>query len=81
MNEAAPAAVKLIVITNRGVKVWPKGLLETFRTDHWRCRFMAAEQRGALTHSDVVALLGSLDKAGLDFIKTEHLYDFDGERG
>ncbi len=81
LNEAAPAAVKLVVITNRGVKVWPEGLPETFRTDHWRCRFMTTEQGGALTHGDVVALLGALEEAGLDFIKTEHLYDFDGVRG
>jgi len=31
--------VKLIMITNRGIKVWPNGFKETFCTDHWRCRF------------------------------------------
>ncbi|MBL4544633.1 MAG: hypothetical protein JKP95_01840 [Oceanicaulis sp.] len=33
--------MSLKMITNRGVKVWPQGLPETFKTDHWRCRFMA----------------------------------------
>jgi len=28
-----------------------------------------------------VALLQSVGEAGLDFIKTENLYNFDGERG
>ena len=29
----------LSMITNRGTKVWPGGVPETFCTDHWRCRF------------------------------------------
>lgn len=28
------------MIFNRGTKVWPRGMPETFKTDHWRCRFM-----------------------------------------
>ncbi len=68
--------LRLTMITNRGVKVWPEGLPETFCTDHWRCRFMA---EGATTHAAVVGLLGRLAGAGIDFIKTEHLCTFDGE--
>ena len=67
------------MITNRGVKVYPDGLPETFRTDHWRCRFLPA---GDATDFDaVLALLTALGGDGLDVIKTEHLYTFDGERG
>src|SRR5688572_4127154 len=33
---------KLILISNRGVKVWPEGHAETFCSDHWRCRFRSA---------------------------------------
>jgi isocitrate dehydrogenase len=70
----------LQVITNRGVKVWPDGMPETFCVDHFRARFMAPD--GApLSHAEVVALLGRVEATGLDFIKTEHLYTFDGERG
>jgi len=29
--------IKLTMITNRGVKVWPEGFEETFCTDHWGC--------------------------------------------
>src|SRR5262245_4747612 len=32
--------VKLTMISNRGVKVWPGGHAETFCSDHWRCRFL-----------------------------------------
>jgi len=78
---AAPD-LRLAMITNRGVKVWPQGLAETFRTDHWRCRFLAAEgHTDGVLHPDLVALLARCAAAGLDFVKTEHLYTFDGEPG
>ncbi len=71
--------LKLAMITNRGVKVWPSGAPETFCTDHWRCRFLT--QNGPATHEQIVALLGRVAGAGFDFIKTEHLCTFDGEPG
>jgi isocitrate dehydrogenase len=77
---ALPDGWTLSMITNRGVKVYPGGMPETFRTDHWRCRLVRAE--GATTDFDAVLdALRSLHGAGLEVIKTEHLYTFDGERG
>ncbi|MCS6809704.1 MAG: NADP-dependent isocitrate dehydrogenase [Tepidimonas sp.] len=70
----------LQMITNRGVKVWPGGFPETFCTDHWRCRFVAAEAT-PVTHADIIALLQALVARGIDVIKTENLCTFDGERG
>jgi len=72
--------LELKLITNRGVKVWPGGFPETFRTDHWRGRFMAVEGQTP-DHHAIVALLGKVAQAGMDFIKTEHLYNFDGKPG
>ncbi|MEM8709868.1 MAG: NADP-dependent isocitrate dehydrogenase [Planctomycetota bacterium] len=72
--------LKLKIVTNRGVKVYPDGFPETFCTDHWRCRFLAPEGQD-LGHDDILALLSRCKEAGLDFIKTEHLCRFDGERG
>ena len=74
-----PAFV-LQMITNRGVKVWPAGFAETFCTDHWRCRFVAANG-GEVTHADLIGLMQALAARGVDFIKTENLCTFDGERG
>jgi len=72
----------LVMITNRGVKVWPDGLPETFCTDHWRCRFQASSDgRKATDHGSIVRLLDQLAEAKVDFIKTEHLCTFDGEPG
>jgi isocitrate dehydrogenase len=71
--------LELTMITNRGAKVWPGGMPETFCTDHWRCRFMAPSRGAAIKHSNVIALLRRIDEAGFDFIKTENLYLFDGK--
>jgi isocitrate dehydrogenase len=38
---------KLKMITNRGVKVFPDGMPETFCTDHWRCRYLPTRQKTA----------------------------------
>lgn len=73
-------AMKLKMITNRGVKVFPEGFPETFCTDHWRCRFVAADGSSPIGHKQVIELLTVLDDAGLDAIKTENLYTMDGER-
>jgi isocitrate dehydrogenase len=78
LEEAAPEDWRLAMITNRGVKVYPDGLPETYRTDHWRCRFMPRDGM-AIRFTPVLSLLGRLDGAGFDVIKTEHLYAFDGQ--
>jgi isocitrate dehydrogenase len=71
-------ALELKMITNRGAKVWPHGLPETFCTDHWRCRFMAPNASEPVTHAQIIELLQHVDEAGFDFIKIENLYNFDG---
>ncbi len=70
--------LELKVITNRGAKVWPEGLPETFCTDQWRCRFMAPHAGDVINHLQIIALLQHIDEAGYDFIKFENLYNFDG---
>lgn len=72
--------VKLNMITNRGVKVWPEGFSETFCTDHWRCRFEV--ENGYPAKADSIArILTDALVEDLDIIKTENLYEFDGQRG
>lgn len=79
LEAAAPPGVHLAMITNRGQKVWPDGLPETFCVDHWRCRFLADEV--PMDPQLAVALLGALAVHGLPFIKVEGLFTFDGEPG
>jgi isocitrate dehydrogenase len=72
--------LELAMITNRGVKVFPGGVPETFCTDHWRSRFQAVDGR-TVSHEHLLALLRNCVNAGFDVIKTENLYTFDGEPG
>ncbi len=69
---------QLEMITNRGIKVYPDGFPETFCTDHWRCRF-APKPGARATHAGIIELQVAAHAAGIDFIKTEHLYAFDGK--
>lgn len=80
LRQANANGLQLHLITNRGVKVFPEGMKETFCTDHWRCRFKT-DDGSVVTHTQVLDLLQQIEKLGFDFIKTEHLYTFDGVRG
>ena len=82
--------LRLKLITNRGVKVYPDGHAETRCTDHWRCRIVSATAGTAaagepmyppVAFPDLLTLQSRLTAAGLQIIKTENLYLFDGERG
>lgn len=77
LKEVQNEAVKLTMITNRGIKVWPDGFEETFCTDHWRCRFKPVN--GELSKSQLLALLAQCYAVGVDVVKTENLYNFDGK--
>ena len=74
--EVPPLSLRMI--SNRGVVVWPHGLPETHKSDHWRCRFLGPRP---IDHENILELLRRINLTGLDFIKTEHLYTFDGEPG
>ncbi|MEP7146773.1 MAG: NADP-dependent isocitrate dehydrogenase [bacterium] len=78
LKKVSSSGLKLGFLSNRGVKVWPEGHPETFCTDHWRCRYFATNKGEKVNHSEVIALLDKMNDAGFDFIKTEHLYNFDG---
>ena len=81
LGKITPADLRLEMISNRGVKVWPGGKSETFCSDHWRCRFMSPNKGATIKHGQIIDLLGRVSAAGYDFIKTENLCNFDGERG
>jgi isocitrate dehydrogenase len=72
--------IKLSMITNRGIKVYPDGFKETFCTDHWRCRFKPANN-GSISKKDIIELMTKATENNVDIIKTEKLYKFDGVAG
>ena len=73
-------AFDMKMITNRGVKVWPNPNPDTILTDHWRCRFMA-KPNIRVTRTNAIELALLLSRAGIDVVKTEGLYNFDGQPG
>ena len=80
MVEQAEHGLSLSMITNRGQKVWPNGAPETFCTDHWRCRYLG-DEGGPVTPRDIIALLSDIAESGVEVVKTENLYTFDGVPG
>jgi isocitrate dehydrogenase len=76
---AAPG-FKLTMMTSRGVKVWPGGAPETLRVDECRSRFLSSNG-DPISHAQIAELLGRIAGAGLEFVKTENLQTFDGEKG
>jgi isocitrate dehydrogenase len=89
LNAVKAFKLKLKMITNRGVKVYPEGLKETYCTDHWRCRFVSSDAEieigkpvyKVVEYEQVVELLSKLYHSGFDVIKTENLYEFNSKRG
>ena len=83
LEKVAGPGFRLALITNRGVKCYPNGNPHTLRTDHWRCRFPMLDTSLDTRQGNgaISTLLMRLAEAGLDAVKTENLYEFDGERG
>jgi isocitrate dehydrogenase len=77
--EAAAEGLKLVMIGNRGVKVWPNTMAETNTVDLWRCRFESKEKEKTIKHQQVAELLTRLAKQGFDFASIENLYHYDGK--
>jgi isocitrate dehydrogenase len=69
--------LELNMMSNRGVKVWPEGMRETFCTDSFRCRFQGSD----VTHPKVLALLARVHELGIEVVKTEYLRNYGGQPG
>lgn len=77
-------ALQLIVITSRGLKIWPNSMIDSPYAHHCSCRFQSAadqKQLKPISHQDILQLLAAFEAAGLDVIKTENLYTYDGALG
>jgi isocitrate dehydrogenase len=80
MNKEAGNGMKLDMIDNRGVKIYPPGLAaaETFRTDSFRCRFLSD---GTADRGKMLDLVKRVSDAGVDIVMTASLRTFDGKEG
>jgi isocitrate dehydrogenase len=81
---ALKSPMKLIVLTSRGLKIWPDSTIETPYLRHCCCRFQSSTDIHTLTtisYEDVLHLMQQIHALRLDIIKTENLYTFDGQLG
>lgn len=78
LKKVATTNLSLSMISNRGIKVWPEGMKETFCTDHWRCRFKTKENESCNQH-EILQIMAMAGNYGLEVIKTENLYSFEGK--
>lgn len=72
--------IELKTIASKGLKLWPRKEPHILVSDHWCLRFMTKDG-SIMTHNQLAKLLQLLANNNLDFIKTENLYNFDGQRG
>lgn len=79
--ERIAGELELTLIGNRGAKLWPNTMAETFCIDQWRCRFMSKEKGSAINHRQIAQLIQRLADAQIDFTQVECLCAFDGKPG
>jgi len=75
---------QLIIMTSRGLKIWPDSTIDAPYLRHCCCRFQSSsdmKQLKAIRHEDTIKLISQMTDLGLDVIKTENLYTYDGELG
>jgi isocitrate dehydrogenase len=80
LEKLSTEALQLKMISCKGLKVWPNMVTEMDVTDRYRARFLPVEGK-AVTLKDVAALMSRAAEAGVDFLKVETLYKFDGKPG
>ena len=73
-------SLRLKMIANRGVCVWPGGQKETFCIEQWRCRFLSDDHR-FVAQDEIIQILHAFDHMQMDVIKSEFLYMIDGKMG
>src|SRR5579862_2634314 len=81
---ALSGPLELVVITSRGLKIWPASTIDAPYLRHCCCRFQSStdlKHLPAIQHEDIIRLLSSIAELQLDTIKTENLYTYDGELG
>ena len=81
LNTITQDPLKLHIITNRGFKVYPDGFPNMEYGDLWRCRYFPTSKNSPLEFTTAIDLLSTLESAGFEIVKTENLYNFNGQRG
>jgi isocitrate dehydrogenase len=75
------AGLKLTMISNRGVRLWPETPPETNCVDSWRCRFMSEKKGQPVSCQQIALLLQNLTIENMGFDQVQNLCTFDGVPG
>ncbi len=81
LRGCATDALELKMISCKGLKVWPDTEHNMDVTDRYRCRFSPADPKSPVTHENIADLLSCVASKGVDFLKIENLFTFDGKPG
>ena len=73
--------LKLKLISNRGVQIWPFTHPETLYSDCWRCRFFRTDKNKFLPPQTIINLLQALVHKQFDVTQTQHLFLFNDQPG
>lgn len=76
-----PGSLKLEMIDSMGIKIWPQGIKTKRPVFFCRCRFKFQHASKMMNPQDVIVLLQQLAEKKIMFVKTEHLYTFNGKNG
>jgi isocitrate dehydrogenase len=66
------------------LKIWPNSTIDAPYLRHCCCRFQSAREvskLSAIDHQDILNLMQKISATGLDIVKTENLYTYDGQIG
>ena len=80
MSILSSGNLSLLLVENKGVKVYPNGQPVASHTDFWCCRFMTNDNKPC-DYNQVHEIVGMISAAGYDVVKLENLSTFDGEKG
>lgn len=69
----------LETIATKGLMVWPNAVNAIMDSDFWCCRFKAAPGVD-MNAAHITAQLNKLAEQGFEFVKTENLYETEGNR-
>ncbi|MDM8334884.1 isocitrate dehydrogenase [Wolbachia pipientis] len=70
---------KVIAIYSKGLAIWPGSSKSS--SDQITCRFIANNEKKAITNSDVNNLLITLEENSFDVVRMDKLYLYDGKEG
>lgn len=76
--------LKLVVITSRGLKIWPNSTIEEPYLRYCCCRFQSArtlDQLTPITQADVIKLYNKFNNLNVEVTKIANLYTYDGQLG